>query len=92
MEIYFYATLRQIVGDLSIQLDLPNDTSAKQLIHLVVEKYPSIRNEMLDENNHFHDHMKMFINGREVIYLEEKFDHIIQASDKIDFFPPTGGG
>ena len=36
--------------------------------------------------------MKMFINGREVVYLDDQFDTIIQPNDKIDIFPPVGGG
>jgi molybdopterin converting factor small subunit len=36
--------------------------------------------------------MKMFINGREAVYLNDEFDTIIQPDDKIDIFPPVGGG
>jgi molybdopterin converting factor small subunit len=36
--------------------------------------------------------MKMFINGREVIYLENQFDYELRPDDTIDIFPPVGGG
>jgi molybdopterin converting factor small subunit len=46
----------------------------------------------LDEDGNFFSHMKMFVNGRDVIYLEGKFDCQLKASDKVDIFPPVGGG
>ncbi len=51
-----------------------------------------MRKELLDENDQFLSHMKFFINGREAVYLPDKFDTIIQPNDKVDIFPPVGGG
>jgi molybdopterin converting factor small subunit len=34
----------------------------------------------------------MFINGREVVYLDDKFNHVMKSEDKVDIFPPVGGG
>jgi molybdopterin converting factor small subunit len=51
-----------------------------------------MRNELLDANENFLPHMKYFINGRQSEYLPEKLDTVIQQDDKIDIFPPVGGG
>jgi molybdopterin converting factor small subunit len=51
-----------------------------------------MRKELLDANENFLPHMKFFINGREVVYLPDKFDTVIQPEDKVDIFPPVGGG
>ncbi len=92
MDVNLYATLRAIAGRKRIHVDLPPDSTAQNLVEQLVEKYPDLRAELLDENNRFYSHMKMFINGREVVYLENKFDRIMQTTDKIDIFPPVGGG
>lgn len=92
MNVNFYATLRAIVGQKTIAVDLQPGSSAQQLVESVIEQYPDLRDELVDENNIFHSHMKMFINGREVVYLENKFDCVMQSSDKVDIFPPIGGG
>jgi molybdopterin synthase sulfur carrier subunit len=92
MNVNFYATLRAIVGQKTIQVDMPPGATARQLIDLVVTDYPDLRPELLDENGDFHNHMKMFVNGREVVYLEEEFRHIMKPTDKVDIFPPVGGG
>lgn len=92
MKINFYATLRSIVGQKTIHLDVKPGITARELVELIVLQYPALRNELLDEKNEFHRHQKFFINGREAIYLENKMDTPIQADDKVDIFPPVGGG
>ena len=92
MNVHFYATLRSIVGQKTIQVDMPNGSTARQLIDLVVADYPDMGPELLDEDGNFHSHMKMFINGREAVYLDDKFDYVMKPTDKVDIFPPVGGG
>jgi MoaD family protein len=92
MNVNFYATLRAIIGQKTVQVDLPPQATATQLVKVVVDEYPDLRRELLDENEQFHAHMKFFINGREAVYLDDKFETILRPEDKIDIFPPTGGG
>ena len=92
MEVNFYATLRAIVGKKTIKVDLPPDSTAQELIDLVTTVHPDLQAVLLDAEKRFQRHMKMFINGREVVYLDKQFDTIIQPDDKIDIFPPVGGG
>jgi sulfur-carrier protein len=92
MKVDFYATLRPIVGQKTVELTLPQGTTAIQLVHMFVQDYPAMRKELLDANENFLPHMKFFINGREAVYLPDKFDTIIQPDDKLDIFPPVGGG
>jgi MoaD family protein len=92
MKVNFYATLRLIVGQKTVELSLPAGTTAIQLVLMFVRDYPAMRRELLDENEHFLSHMKFFINGREVVYLPDKMDTVIQPEDKVDIFPPVGGG
>jgi MoaD family protein len=92
MKVHFYATLRAIVGQKTVHVDMLPNTTALQLVETVSEKHPALRAELLDAENRFQRHMKMFINGREAVYLEDEFDTIIQPDDKIDIFPPVGGG
>jgi len=92
MKVNFYATLRPIVGQKTVELSLPAGTTAIQLVLMFVKDYPAMRRELLDADEHFLPHMKFFINGREAIYLPDKMDTVIQPEDKVDIFPPVGGG
>jgi MoaD family protein len=92
MKVNFFATLRPIVGQKTVELSLPKGTTAIQLVRLFVNDYPAMRRELLDADENFLPHMKFFINGREAVYLPDKFDTVIQPDDKVDIFPPVGGG
>ncbi len=92
MRVNFFATLRDIVGAASVEVDLEPGSSAQQLIELVVAQHSALEAALLDEDRHLHEHMKMFINGREVVYLEGRFQHVLQLTDTVDIFPPVGGG
>lgn len=92
VKVNFYATLRPIVGQKTVELTLPRGTTAIQLVRMFVQDYPPLRRELLDANEQFLPHMKFFINGRQAEYLPEKMDTLIQPDDKIDIFPPVGGG
>jgi MoaD family protein len=92
LKVNFYANLRSIVGQKSIEVEITEETTALQLVDLVTEQCPALHAELLDAENRFQRHIKMFINGREVIYLDDQFETIIHPEDKIDIFPPVGGG
>lgn len=92
MDVNFYATLRAILGKKTVSVPLSPTTTAIQLVNLVTADHPALHDELLDAENRFHQHMKMFINGREAVYLPDKFETIIKPEDKIDIFPPVGGG
>lgn len=92
MKVNFYATLRPIVGQKTVELTLSQGITAIQLVRMFVKDYPAIRRELLDDNEQFLPHMKFFINGRQAEYLPDQMDTILQADDKVDIFPPVGGG
>jgi molybdopterin synthase sulfur carrier subunit len=92
MKVNFYANLRDIVGKKTIEVELNPCATARDLVEVVVTDIPALRAELLDANNEFHSYMKLFINGRDTVYLENKMDTLIQLDDKVDIFPPVGGG
>ena len=92
MKVNFYATLRPIVGQKTVEFDLPQGTTAIQLVEAVIEQFPHMRPELVDENGDLHGHIHIFVNGRDAPFLENKLDTVISSSDKIDIFPPVGGG
>ena len=92
MKVNFYATLRSIVGRKTVEVDLEPRATARDLVEVIIQDYPDLRPQLIDDKNEFSRHMKFFINGREAVYLEDKMNTIIQPNDKVDIFPPVGGG
>lgn len=92
MKISFYATLRQIVGQKTVEFALPSGITVRQLVEAVVDRYPEMRSQLLNESGGLHGHVHVFVNGRDAQFLEDDLSTQIGPGDKVDIFPAVGGG
>jgi len=92
VKVNFYATYRAIVGQKTIEFDIPPGSTVQQLVDLIIERYPDFYGQLLDENGALYRHIHIFINGRDTYYLPDDLNTIVDTKDKIDIFPPVGGG
>jgi molybdopterin synthase sulfur carrier subunit len=92
MKVNFYATLRPIAGQKTIEFDLDEGLTAQQLLDAVVLRFPAMRAELVDENGQLYRHVHLFVNGRDAPFLENAMDYRIKPGDKVDIFPAVGGG
>lgn len=92
MKINFYATLRYIVGQKTVEIPMEEGITMRDLVYRVVSQYPKLSPELVDADGEIHGHIHLIINGRDAPYLEGGLDTIIQPNDKIDIFPAVGGG
>ena len=92
MKVNFYATLRPIAGQKTVEFELPPNVTVRELLDAIVTRFPPMDKELLDENGELYAHVHVFINGRDAPYLENTVDTPIKAGDKVDVFPAVGGG
>ena len=92
MKINFYATLRPIVGGKTVEVDVPEGITVKELVEGLVTRYPALRSELLDEAGNLYGHVHVFVNGRDVPFLVDKINTRISPEDAVNIFPPVGGG
>ena len=92
MKVNFYATYRQVVGGKTVDLPIPNDVTVRRLVDEIIVRYPQLGPELLDERGDLYGHVHIFVNGRDVPFLAEHMDTLLQPGDTIDIFPPVGGG
>ena len=92
MEVNFFAGLRQIVGQKIVELTIPEGATARQLVDVVVQTYPAIERELLDEHGNLYGHVHVVINGRDIRYLEGSMERVISPNDRVSIFPAIGGG
>jgi molybdopterin synthase sulfur carrier subunit len=92
MEVSFYATLRQVVGQKTVDFNLPAGTTVRQLLAEMIRCYPALQAELLDEDGSLYQHVHIFVNGRDAPFLEQGMDSVIPAGSKVGVFPAVGGG
>ena len=92
MDVSFYATLRPIVGQKTVSLELPAGANVRQLLDAVLERYPAMREELVDEHGALFPHVHLFINGRDAPLLQDGMDTVLKANDSVDVFPAVAGG
>jgi molybdopterin synthase sulfur carrier subunit len=92
VQVNYFATLREIVGEKSAVFHLPDGVTVGHLIDVMVERYPGLRTELLDETGRLYSHVHVFVNGQDGPYLENQCDAVLQADDVINVFPAVGGG
>ena len=92
MKVNFYATLRHIVGTKTVDLPLNNGCTVRDMVNEMIQRFPALRHELLDDNGQLYSHIHVFINGRDTPYLENRLDTQITEQDTISVFPAVGGG
>jgi molybdopterin synthase sulfur carrier subunit len=92
MKVHFFATLRAIAGQKTVEFDIPAGATVRVVVDEIVRVFPSMRRELLDEQGQLYGHVHVFINGRDTPYLDNKIDTVILPDDVISVFPAVGGG
>ncbi|MDD2694681.1 MAG: MoaD/ThiS family protein [Anaerolineales bacterium] len=92
MRVNFYATLRQIVGGKTLELNIPKGATLRQLLDKIIELHPLLKRELFDETGKLYGHVHVLVNGRDVPYLENVLDTQLNPEDTVNIFPAVGGG
>jgi len=92
MKVNFYATLRDITGQKTVDIDIPENTTVRQLVDAIVRRYPLLHDKLIDENGDLWGFIHIFINGRDAPFLDDELETVINPVDTISIFPAVGGG
>ena len=87
-----YANFRQLAGAKSVEIDLPEGSTLPQLLERLFSLHPRLEPALVDSSRTLLPHVHVFVNGRDTQYLPEGTSMLLTPSDKIDIFPPVGGG
>jgi molybdopterin synthase sulfur carrier subunit len=92
IKVNFYATLRYIAGGKTIEIDVNQGATAKEILDAILLRFPAMKKELMNEDGRLFGHVHFFINGRDVQFTENDLETHIQAGDVINVFPAVGGG
>ena len=92
MKVNFYATLRDITGQKTVEFENAEGSTVAHLVDAVIGRYPTMRAVLINQDGNLWGHVHVFINGRDVPFLENKMETVIKPTDTINIFPAVGGG
>lgn len=92
LEVSFYAGLRQAVGQKTADFSFPTALTVEELVQEIVLRYPELNAELTGIQGDLLPHNNYLINGRDVRFLDGKFDRLLKDGDQVSIFPAVGGG
>ena len=91
MRVSFYATLRPIVGERTVELALPDGISVQDLVEELARRWPALREHLFDEGGGLSRRVNLLVGGRNVRWLDG-LETRLRTDQVIDVFPPVAGG
>jgi len=91
MEIKVYATLREVAGGKTVEIENLAGLTVGQMLEQLFGRFPALQSKLLNREGDFHSAFHILINGRDARYLDS-LETVIKADDEIRIFPPVGGG
>lgn len=79
VHVQFFSRLRDLVGESELELDVPERTTAHDLLEMVYAKTPALRDW---------DKSILIASGVEFV----RRDYILKPNDEISIMPPVQGG
>jgi len=92
MKINFFATLRDIAGGKTVDFPIDHGISARDVLAAIIARFPAMEKELFSQDGRLYGHIHFFVNGRDVQFMENDLDTLIQAGDVVNVFPAVGGG
>jgi len=92
MQVNFFATFRTIIGKKTVYFDLAENTTAAQLLQVMIDTFPALSKHLLAEDGHLSPHVHFYINGKDVKLSAQAMETPLKSQDTIDIFPPVAGG
>jgi MoaD family protein len=92
MQVRLFATLRQVAGQKTVELALPEAAPVQALFDALLARYPALRPHLCDASGALYEHVHLLVNGRDVRYLAQGLATPLQPTDVINLFPAVGGG
>lgn len=92
MKVNFYATLRQMAGQKTVDLDLPAGATLQDALAAVLAICPGVRSHLVDSQGELRGHIHLLLDRQDVHFLPQGMNTPVQPVSEVDLYPPIGGG
>jgi molybdopterin synthase sulfur carrier subunit len=87
-----FATYRRLLNNQKqVVVDLSTPVPTRQVLDLLFDAYPGLREEILDVDNNILPHVSVFAHGRDVRH-KQGLDTPLHEGEILSLFPPVAGG
>ncbi|WP_457633876.1 ubiquitin-like small modifier protein 1 [Oceanithermus desulfurans] len=88
MRVNLYATFRDVAGVKHLELD---GATVGEVLEQLLARHPEMQDELFDAPGVLSERVSVFVNGRDVRYLQGLATPV-GPEDVLDLFPPVAGG
>jgi len=86
-------TIKKILGQGELELPVPKGSTLNDLLSSMADKWGKEFSSLLfDSDGRIFSHIRLMVNGRDVAFLDNKIDTVLQERDEILILPPVAGG
>jgi sulfur-carrier protein len=90
--IHLLATFGAICGVKEITLNLPENSTIRQVVQEIIRLYPVLRPKWIDEAGELYPYVHIYHQRGSTAGLVHHLDAAVEPEDILDFFPPVAGG
>lgn len=90
MQVKVFANLREICGGVKVEVK-PDGERVIDILDKMVEMYPDIEDEIFTEEKKLKPFVHVYINGKNIIHLDD-LETKVKEQDQFALFPPVAGG
>lgn len=90
MQVKVFANFRDICGGVVVEVK-PKGNRVIDILNEMIHLYPALEEEVFTEERKLKPFVHVFINGRNIIHLDD-LETVVQETDQIALFPPVAGG
>jgi molybdopterin synthase sulfur carrier subunit len=91
LELRFFATFREAVGQKTLEREFGADTTVGDVLAAIESEFPELAGDVLDDDGEIQPQLSVLKNGREVIHMEGTGTRLADG-DTLSVFPPVAGG
>lgn len=91
VQIRLYATLRQIAETRELDIRVEAEATVGEVLRILVTRFPRLEQAIWHPDGSLAGHVAVILNGRDIRHLSE-VDTPVSNDDRLDVFPPVGGG
>ncbi|MFT4921524.1 MAG: molybdopterin synthase sulfur carrier subunit [Haloarculaceae archaeon] len=91
MEWRLFATLAETAGDDTVAVDIDGEATLREAFDALIEAYPALESEVLDEDEQVYDHVRLLVDGDDP-FREAGWEAVVDEDSELALFPPVSGG